>query len=109
MHVWAMALLLRSMVENFLEKLSNGASSLKKHDIENFLEVRIGFEGVAASNAATCATSADIDSLEELLSKTEAVVQGRRHFAVLDLDFHVTLAKASGNTLLFDLVSMIRN
>ena len=71
--------------------------------------MRIGLEGVAAANAATRATPADIDSLEELLSKMKTAVQDRKLFAVLDLDFHVTLAKASGNTLIIDLVSMIRS
>lgn len=32
-----------------------------------------------------------------------------RQFAVLDVEFHIALAKASGNALIFDLVSMIRN
>jgi DNA-binding FadR family transcriptional regulator len=31
------------------------------------------------------------------------------HFARLDAEFHVVIAKASGNTLILDLVSMIRN
>src|SRR6202012_3720284 len=36
-------------------------------------------------------------------------VSDKKQFAALDLEFHVTLAKASGNSLLFDLISMIRN
>jgi len=32
-----------------------------------------------------------------------------KKFAVLDVEFHIALAKASGNTLVFDLVSMIRS
>jgi GntR family transcriptional regulator, transcriptional repressor for pyruvate dehydrogenase complex len=93
----------------FLGKIVEWRLITEKHDIENLLEVRIGLEGVAAANAATRATSADIDKLEDLLAKMKAAVQDRKLFAVLDLDFHVTLAKASGNTLLIDLVSMIRS
>ena len=34
--------------------------------------------------------------------------QEAHNFAALDLEFHITIARASGNSLLFDLVSMIR-
>jgi len=39
----------------------------------------------------------------------EAAVDDEKHFAALDLDFHVGLAAASQNFLLFDLISMIRS
>jgi GntR family transcriptional repressor for pyruvate dehydrogenase complex len=32
-----------------------------------------------------------------------------KKFAVLDVEFHIALAQSSGNTLVFDLVSMIRS
>ncbi len=93
----------------FLGKIVEWRLITEKHDIENLLEVRIGLEGVAAANAATRATQKDIESLEQLLDRMKAAVQDRKLFAALDLEFHVTLAKASGNALLIDLVSMIRS
>jgi GntR family transcriptional repressor for pyruvate dehydrogenase complex len=38
----------------------------------------------------------------------ETAVKDPKRFAALDLEFHVTLASASNNFLIFDLVAMIR-
>src|SRR5580700_4378635 len=51
----------------FLGKIVEWRLITEKHDIENLLEVRIGLEGVAASNAAAHATPADIENLGDLL------------------------------------------
>jgi GntR family transcriptional regulator, transcriptional repressor for pyruvate dehydrogenase complex len=92
----------------FLGKIIEWRLITEKHDIENLLEVRIGLEGIAAADAALRATDEDIEKLQELIAKMKAAVKSEKQFAVLDLEFHVTLAKSSGNALLFDLVSMIR-
>lgn len=93
----------------FLGKIIEWRLITEKHDIENLLEVRIGLEGVAAANAAARATQKDLERLEELLSQMKEAVYDRKQFAALDLDFHIALAKASGNAFLIDLVSMIRS
>ena len=92
----------------FLGKIIEWRLITEKHDIENLLEVRIGLEGVAASNAAAHATPADIENLGELLRQMKDNVSDRKQFAAFDLEFHISLAKASGNAFLIDLVSMIR-
>lgn len=93
----------------FLGKIIEWRLITERHDIDNLLEVRIGLEGVAAANAATRATDTDLEKLEGLISRMKTAVNDRTLFATLDLDFHVTLARASGNALLIDLVSMIRS
>lgn len=93
----------------FLGKILEWRMITEKHDIENLLEVRIGLEGVAAANAAHCATQKDMEHLEELLSQMKEAVHEHKRFASLDLEFHITLAKASQNAFLIDLVSMIRS
>ncbi len=93
----------------FLGKIIEWRMITEKHDIENLLEVRIGLEGVAAANAASRATQKDIERLEQLLSQMKEAIHDRKEFASLDLEFHITLAKASGNAFLIDLVSMIRS
>jgi GntR family transcriptional repressor for pyruvate dehydrogenase complex len=93
----------------FLGKIMEWRLITEKHDIENLLEVRIALEGIAAANVARDGTEADIARLATLLSKMKSAVKDKKQFAALDLEFHVTLAKASGNSLLFDLISMIRN
>jgi GntR family transcriptional repressor for pyruvate dehydrogenase complex len=92
----------------FLGKIIEWRLITEKHDIENLLEVRIGLEGVAASNAAAHATPADIENLGDLLRQMKENVNDRKQFAAFDLEFHISLAKASGNAFLIDLVSMIR-
>jgi GntR family transcriptional repressor for pyruvate dehydrogenase complex len=93
----------------FLGKIMEWRLITEKHDIENLLEVRIALEGVAAANVALHGTEADIAKLQSLLAKTKSSVKDKKKFAAYDLEFHVTLAKASGNSLLFDLICMIRN
>ena len=93
----------------FLGKVMEWRLITEKHDIENLLEVRIALEGVAAANMALNGTEDDIAKLSELLAKMKSSVNDKKQFAAYDLEFHVTIAKASGNSLLFDLISMIRN
>ena len=93
----------------FLGKIMEWRLITEKHDIENLLEVRIALEGVAAANMALNGTEDDIAKLSELLAKMKSSVNDKKQFAAYDLEFHVTIAKASGNSLLFDLISMIRN
>jgi GntR family transcriptional repressor for pyruvate dehydrogenase complex len=93
----------------FLGKIMEWRLITEKHDIENLLEVRIALEGVAAANMALHGTEADIAKLGALLAKMKSSVKDKKQFAAFDLEFHVTLAKASGNSLLFDLICMIRN
>jgi GntR family transcriptional regulator, transcriptional repressor for pyruvate dehydrogenase complex len=93
----------------FLGKIMEWRLITEKHDIENLLEVRIALEGIAAANVALHGTEADIAKLGALLAKMKSSVKDKKQFAAFDLEFHVTLAKASGNSLLFDLICMIRN
>jgi GntR family transcriptional repressor for pyruvate dehydrogenase complex len=81
----------------------------EKHDIVNLLEVRIALEGLSAANAAVNSTDEDIDALRKLLAKMKACGKDEAQFAILDAEFHVTIANASGNTVISDLVSVIRS
>jgi len=94
--------------EKFLGKIVEWRLITEKHDIENLLEVRIALEGVAAAKAAAFAGEQDIALIDALIGRMKEAVDDAKRFAALDLEFHVALAKASGNALLFDLVSMIR-
>jgi len=92
----------------FLGKIVEWRLITEKHDIENLLEVRIALESVAAAKVATFASKEDIAKIEDLIEKMGASANDAKRFAALDLEFHITLAKASENALLFDLISMIR-
>jgi GntR family transcriptional repressor for pyruvate dehydrogenase complex len=93
----------------FLGKIIEWRLITEKHDIANLLEVRSALEGVAAANVALLGKKEDIDKLEKLIARMKASVDNTNEFAALDLEFHLTLAKVSGNNLLFDLISMIRS
>jgi GntR family transcriptional repressor for pyruvate dehydrogenase complex len=93
----------------FLGKIIEWRLITEKHDIANLLEVRSALEGVAAANVALLGKKEHIDQLQKLISRMKASVDNTHEFATLDLEFHLSLAKASGNNLLFDLISMIRS
>jgi GntR family transcriptional repressor for pyruvate dehydrogenase complex len=95
--------------ETFLRRIVEWRLITERHDVENLMEVRIGLEGVSAANAALRASEQDIRKFQDLLERMKLAAKDARKFAILDVEFHVALAKASGNALVFDLVSMIRN
>jgi GntR family transcriptional repressor for pyruvate dehydrogenase complex len=82
----------------------------EQQDVENLMEVRIALEGLSVSSFALNATTRDIQQLQELLSKMAAALKAGdpKRFLAWDLEFHLFIGNASGNVLLFDLISMIR-
>ncbi len=69
---------------------------------------RIGLEGLAVDSAARTGSEEDIRTLENLLIHMSTSVENHKRFSALDVDFHIAIAKASGNPLLSDLISLIR-
>jgi GntR family transcriptional regulator, transcriptional repressor for pyruvate dehydrogenase complex len=92
----------------FLGKVVEWRLITEKHDIRNLLEVRIALEGISASKAAVLRSKKALAELNSLIREMETAVNDARRFASLDLDFHIALAKAANNALLYDLISMIR-
>jgi GntR family transcriptional repressor for pyruvate dehydrogenase complex len=95
--------------EKFLRKIIEWRMITERHDVENLLKVRTALEGVSASETAFHGTQEDIERLRKLLAKMKTALKNEKAFAALDLEFHVTIANISGNTLLSDLISLIRN
>jgi GntR family transcriptional repressor for pyruvate dehydrogenase complex len=92
----------------FLGKIVEWRMITEKHDIENLLEVRIALEGISANKAAVLRSQEDVEKMEDLLNRMETATSDAKRFAAFDLDFHIALAKAADNALLYDLISMIR-
>jgi GntR family transcriptional repressor for pyruvate dehydrogenase complex len=92
----------------FLGKILEWRLITERHDIENLMEVRIGLEGVAAASAARTVTDDNLKVLDVLLDKMKRCNDDPKRFATLDIEFHLTIAKFSGNPLLSDMISMIR-
>ena len=92
----------------FLETVMQWRFITEKYDIKNLMELRIALEGFSAACGAERATDEDIASLQELISRMEESVKDPKRFGVFDLNFHLAIARASKNQVLFDLVSVIR-
>lgn len=70
-------------------------------------EARLPFEGAAASLAAQRATAADIRAIEEALLKLEAALAGDGIADNADYDFHMAIAKATGNEFFVTIMSSL--
>jgi GntR family transcriptional repressor for pyruvate dehydrogenase complex len=92
----------------FMETVLQWRMSTEQHDIEDLMEVRMALEGVTAASAARNAEGQDLKKLEDLVARMEDSLGDARRFAALDLEFHLSLAKASNNKLILDLVAVIR-
>ena len=92
----------------FLGKIVEWRIITERHDIENLMEVRTALESITAANVARIGNPELLAKLEALLVKMETVHKDQKRFAALDLEFHISIAAASDNFLIYDLVSMIR-
>ncbi|WP_275286603.1 FadR/GntR family transcriptional regulator [Halomonas elongata] len=94
-------LLLEPLV--FWASLQGGKSSRGLHTVRQALEVE------SASLAASRRTDADIEKLKSLLREAEPAIQNKDHEAAMaiDLEFHLTLAHISENTILIALLEAL--
>lgn len=76
---------------------------------DELLELRSGLEAQAASLAAERASDAEIEAMVKYVDAMGAKLGSPKAFAAADLRFHVTLARASGNEILADLLQTIRS
>jgi GntR family transcriptional repressor for pyruvate dehydrogenase complex len=92
----------------FLETVLQWRFITEKYDIKNLMELRIALEGLAASSCAERTTEKDLQELEDLILRMKTAIDDPKRFGALDLDFHLYLAQASQNRVVYDLVSLIR-
>jgi GntR family transcriptional regulator, transcriptional repressor for pyruvate dehydrogenase complex len=94
--------------EKFLSKIIEWRLITERHDIENLLEVRVALEGISAANTALQATAEQVEKLRSILARMQATLKDEKGFAALDLEFHFALAEASGNSLVRNLIELVR-
>jgi GntR family transcriptional regulator, transcriptional repressor for pyruvate dehydrogenase complex len=92
----------------FLGRILEWRLITERHEIEDLMEVRIALEGMSAASAARSRNKDDLKAVDALLERMKRFQDDRKRFAALDVDFHLAVAKASGNPLLSDMISMIR-
>jgi len=71
------------------------------------IEARVGFERQMARLAVVHATGRDIERMETILAELETCENDKDQFTRADSEFHLTLAKASGNPLMVQLYDQI--
>ncbi len=71
------------------------------------IEARVGFERQMARLAVVHATGRDIEKMETILTQLESSQHDKDKFTRADSEFHLMLAKASGNPLMVQLYNQI--
>jgi GntR family transcriptional repressor for pyruvate dehydrogenase complex len=83
----------------FLEAHSN---------LETLTEFRMGVEPQGAALAALRAAPADIENMQQALDLSRHHLDDKKQFAVFDMDFHLAIAKASGNSIIHRSIEMLK-
>jgi GntR family transcriptional repressor for pyruvate dehydrogenase complex len=92
----------------FLNRMWSWKIATDPQDLEELMEVRIALEGATAENVAVNGSEEDVAGLQALVASMGESLDGRPRFTELDLEFHLSLARAANNRLLHDLVMVIR-
>ena len=82
---------------------------LNRHDLMEILEYRKIMEVGAVEMAVERATEEDLKTLEEIIHKMEEDSDDEKQFAVDDLEFHLTIAKATKNQVIIRVNNIIRD
>jgi GntR family transcriptional regulator, transcriptional repressor for pyruvate dehydrogenase complex len=94
--------------EKFLGTVLGWRVATERKNVENLMKARLALESETVANAALHSTQESIDALESILHKMKTSMSDRLPFVAADAAFHVAIAKASENELIFDLLTLIR-
>ncbi|MEE2753031.1 MAG: FadR/GntR family transcriptional regulator [Candidatus Latescibacterota bacterium] len=92
-----------------LEKSLQWGLLLDEKDVEDLIETRLILECQTAEAAAERAGSDDIAAISETIKALEGALYNQTRFLESDLAFHLTIAQASQNRILANLLSLTRN
>ncbi len=95
--------------DKFIGKVLEWRVATERKNVENLMKVRLALETETASNAALHTTEDGIRKLEALLAKMKASIGNPEQVAATDIAFHLGIAEASANDLIFDLLTLIRS
>ena len=94
--------------QRYLERNLQWGLLLDRKKVEDLLEIRLMLESQTARSAARKATTANLQAMEAtILGMRESVDQPEK-FLQFDLDFHLLVAQATQNSILYNLLSMTR-
>jgi GntR family transcriptional repressor for pyruvate dehydrogenase complex len=95
--------------DKFIGTVLGWRVATERKNVENLMRVRLALESETAANAALHSTEQSIAELEGTLDRMKAFLADRPGFAAADAAFHLAIAKASENELIFDLLTLIRS
>jgi GntR family transcriptional repressor for pyruvate dehydrogenase complex len=76
--------------------------------IFEFIEIRKLIEGWCAEKAASEATSEDLKNMEEILAKMKKVASKDKQWEELDLELHLSFAKATHNVIAVHMMEALK-
>ena len=95
--------------DKFIGTVLGWRVATERKNVENLMRVRLALESETVANVALHSTQETIDELEGILARMKASLTEPPRFAAADAAFHIAIAKASENELIFDLLILIRS
>ena len=92
----------------YLERTMKWGLLLDPKAAQDLIETRIMLESQTAFLAAERATSKDIGEIEQTIRDLESSLDRPDEFLEYDLQFHLTVARSTQNSILYNLLGMIR-
>ncbi len=93
----------------YLEKSLQWGLLLDIKKVQDLIETRLMLESQTAFLAAQRATKENLREIEQTIHGIEASLDQPEKFLDSDLQFHLTIARATQNSILYNLLSMIRS
>lgn len=91
------------------QSLERMVMSDRRHGLGNLTQVREIFEPKIAEIAAENATEADIEAMQNAINVMDDAMDDVDRFITADHEFHLALARATKNKLIFELIGSIVN
>ena len=95
--------------DKFIGKVLEWRVATERKNVENLMSVRLALETETAANAALHTNDTEVRKLEALLARMRASIGNPEQVAAADIAFHLGIAEASANELIFDLLNLIRS
>ena len=92
----------------YLEKALQWGLLIDRKDVQDLIETRLLLESQTAFWAAHRASLANLQEIEDAIDGMEQSIHDPESYLRADLQFHISIAQASQNSILYHLVSMTR-
>ena len=94
--------------KKYLAKAIQWGLLLDRKKVEDLIETRLMLESQTAFSAAQRATAQDLQEIEQCIRGMEESIGSPEKYLEHDLRFHLAIARATQNSILYNLLSMTR-